>query len=109
MTLNSQIISINDFKKTVNVNYKKGPLIENTNLLYIKNSAVNISKINLAFLSFSKYCILLCKRAFLLRYNAEDDYILLKNPSAVFYTARKKLTNCDNVYSLNYLIIIMYA
>ena len=80
-----------------------------TEHLNIKNSAVNISKINLAFSSFSKYCILLGKRAFLLRYNAEDDYILLTNPSAVFYTARKKCANCDNVYSLNYLIIIMYA
>ena len=52
--------------------------------LNIKNSAVNISKINLAFLSFFKYCILLGKRAFLLKYNAEDDYILLTKPSAVF-------------------------
>ena len=36
-------------------------LIEHLN---IKNNAVNISKINLAFLSFFKYCILLGKRAF---------------------------------------------
>ena len=79
-----------------------------TEHLNIKNSAVNISKINLAFSSFSKYCILLGKRAFLLRYNAKDDYILLTNPSAVF-CMQEKLTNCDNVYSLNYLIIIMYA
>ena len=67
-----------------------------TEHLNIKNSAVNISKINLAFSSFSKYCILLGKRAFLLRYNAKDDYILLTNPSAVFCMPGKinKLRQC---------------
>ena len=66
-----------------------------TEHLNIKNSAVNISKINLAFSSFSKYCILLGKRAFLLRYNAEDDYILLTNPSALFCMCMETRANSE--------------